>query len=74
MNMRSALASKKISVKAGPGLQSECTDYVDDNGPLALGSVYTSGGYNLSCQHVIHVYCANSAQVYIYIYIRLKLP
>ena len=63
MNMRSALASKKISEKAGPGLQSECADYVSDKGPLALGGIYTSGGYNLSCQHVIHVYCPNSAQV-----------
>ena len=63
MNMNSALASKKISEKAGPGLQSECADYVSDNGPLAVGSVYTSRGYNLLCRHVIHLSCPNNAKV-----------
>ena len=63
MNMNSALASKKISEKAGPDLQSECASYVGNNGSLASGDVYTSRGHNLFCQHVIHVNCPKNAQV-----------
>ena len=65
MNMDSAMASKVLSRRAGPVLQSECTAYVNDNGTLPSGGIYTSDGHNLSCQYVVHVNCPNSPQVHV---------
>lgn len=60
LDMSSAMASSVLSKKAGPGLQDECSDYVDNNGALPSGGKYTSGGHSLSCQYVVHVNCPNT--------------
>jgi O-acetyl-ADP-ribose deacetylase (regulator of RNase III) len=62
LDMSSAMASSVLSKKAGPNLQDECSDYVDDNGALPSGGIYTSGGHNLPCQYVVHVNCPNTEQ------------
>ena len=68
MDMKTALASKKVSEKAGSHLQDECARYVSDKGPLPLEGTYTSRGYKLPCKHVIHVNCPKNAQVTVSLY------
>lgn len=63
ISLDSALASKVIAMKAGPGLQAECAAHVSNAGTLLAGGIFTSSGYNLSCQFVVHVYCPNNPQV-----------
>jgi O-acetyl-ADP-ribose deacetylase (regulator of RNase III) len=62
LDMNSAMASKCLLRKAGHGLQSECTTYINANGKLQSGELYRSKGYNLSCQYVVHVICPNDPQ------------
>ena len=63
MQMDSAKASKVVAAKAGKELQAECTSFVQKQGNLTTGGIYSSRGYRLSCKHVINVVCPNDGQV-----------
>ncbi len=43
-----------IRSKGGPEIQKESTEYVDEHGPVNVGTVAVTGAGKLKCKKVIH--------------------
>ena len=54
-------SAKALLQAAGPTLQTECTQYVQQNGNLPVGelAVTTAGNLQPDCNHVFHVRCSD---------------
>ena len=47
--------AKAISDAGGPTIQKGCTKYIQEHGPISVGSAVLQGAGNLSCKKLIHV-------------------
>lgn len=54
LNLNNGMVSAVLSKAAGPGMQNECTNYVQSRGNIAVGDFAPTGGHNLSCRNVYH--------------------
>jgi hypothetical protein len=63
LDLQAAQASKVLAQKAGPGLQHECSTYVQSHGSLKQGDLVVTRGYNLRCKRVLHGRCPADKQV-----------
>ena len=54
LKLNNGMVSKVLSTAAGPGMQAECTTFVQTYGDVQVGRFAATGGHNLPCRHVYH--------------------